>query len=352
LGGEKIAMFGVKYTDGTPCEVLTDTNREITVFYACDENGNDNIASFEEISSCIYEMIVVTKWICSHPAYKIPEKTQQSISCFSVDDSPVRPESLVDIELEQNTQKLEENKIKMTNRQGETIIVHYKTIDDNNDQDTDDETLNPRDLNFQFIQTEQQMQQPQQQQQSQELTTNQPQPHTIGDEAQKEMINAFLSGSECLTGGGAGWWKYEVCLFKHVIQFHQDDKTKKRTVILLGEWNNENHVEWLNKNPGKRPFKDKHLRQTVSHLYTNGDFCELTNKKRIVEVKFKCIVTKEKSHAISLYLVEHSTCEYLLAIESPWLCDFVNTVDEVNGLDNGSSKELKKEQEIENPNGP
>ena len=39
-------------------------------FEACDENGNDNIATFEEVSSCVYEMIVVSKWICSHPAYK------------------------------------------------------------------------------------------------------------------------------------------------------------------------------------------------------------------------------------------------------------------------------------------
>ena len=37
---------------------------------ACNENGNDNIATFEEVSSCVYEMVVVSKWICSHPAYR------------------------------------------------------------------------------------------------------------------------------------------------------------------------------------------------------------------------------------------------------------------------------------------
>ncbi len=64
-------MFGVKYTDGTHCEILNGVQREINVYYACDETGNDNIAGFEEISSCVYEMIVVTKWICAHPAYKL-----------------------------------------------------------------------------------------------------------------------------------------------------------------------------------------------------------------------------------------------------------------------------------------
>ena len=95
LRGENVAMYAVKYTDGTQCEVLAGVQREITVFYgrhsflfkilfagkiftldakkklACDENGNDNIAAFEEISSCIYEMVVVTKHICSHPSYKL-----------------------------------------------------------------------------------------------------------------------------------------------------------------------------------------------------------------------------------------------------------------------------------------
>ena len=217
MGGEKIAMFGVKYTDGTLCEVLTDTNRETTVFYACDENGNDNIASFEEVSSCVYEMIVVTKWICSHPAYKIPERTQQSISCFSVENSPVRPQSLADLEIEQNTQRLEENKIRMTDRKGDTVIVHYRTIDEDASQSEDEaQALNPRNLEFQFIQTENQQQQLQNQAQGQEPpATNPPQQsqkdhQTIGDESQKEMINAFLRGSDCLTGGGAGWWQYEV----------------------------------------------------------------------------------------------------------------------------------------------
>lgn len=33
LNGEKVPMFAVKYTDGTMCEILKNTPREITVFY-------------------------------------------------------------------------------------------------------------------------------------------------------------------------------------------------------------------------------------------------------------------------------------------------------------------------------
>lgn len=67
--------------------------------------------------------------------------------------------------------------------------------------------------------------------------------------------------------------------------------------------------------------------------YSNGDICHELNRKRFVEVKFRCIRSKEKQHqhTISLYLIEPSLCEYLLAIESPWLCDYVESLDS-NGL--------------------
>ena len=52
---------------------------------------------------------------------------------------------------------------------------------------------------------------------------------------------------------------------------------------------------------------------------------------------YRCIRTKEKSHAVSLYLVEPSVCDYLLGIESPWLCDHIENVD-MNGFP-GSQKE-------------
>jgi hypothetical protein len=33
LDGKKTAAYKVKYTDGTPCEIIPDFNREITIYY-------------------------------------------------------------------------------------------------------------------------------------------------------------------------------------------------------------------------------------------------------------------------------------------------------------------------------
>lgn len=41
----------------------------------------------------------------------------------------------------------------------------------------------------------------------------------LGQDVDREFLENFLSGRECLPGG-AGWWKYEICYGKQVTQFH------------------------------------------------------------------------------------------------------------------------------------
>jgi hypothetical protein len=105
----------------------------------------------------------------------------------------------------------------MTNQKGETFIIHYNKIEDQEGtfaaHSVDQEPITSHNA-------------PQDQTQSLEnLINNQinqppPQPPQINDEAQREMILAFIAGIQCLTGG-SGWWKYEICFGKEVIQFHE-----------------------------------------------------------------------------------------------------------------------------------
>jgi hypothetical protein len=41
----------------------------------------------------------------------------------------------------------------------------------------------------------------------------------LGADVDRQFLEGFLSGRECLPGG-TGWWRYEICYGKHVIQFH------------------------------------------------------------------------------------------------------------------------------------
>lgn len=51
----------------------------------------------------------------------------------------------------------------------------------------------------------------------------------------------------------------------------------------------------------------------VRHFYSNGDFCHDVHKPREVVVKLHCMKSS-KSHAVTIYLREPSTCSYILGV--------------------------------------
>ena len=128
-----------------------------------------------------------------------------------------------------------------------------------------------------------------------------------------QVVRDFLMGDHCLYGG-TGWWRYEFCYGKKVNQYHED-KGERVQIINLGKFNKEKHVQWVKDNPSKRP-KPMEFRKHVSHFYSDGDFCELAGKPRQIEVKLKCKPSQSMS-AVSLYLLEPKSCEYILGVESP-----------------------------------
>jgi hypothetical protein len=63
---------------------------------------------------------------------------------------------------------------------------------------------------------------------------------------------------------------------KSVDQYHEE-KNGKKTLINLGRFDQAKHLEWIEKNPSKRP-KPRDQRKHVSHFYSGGDLCDLTGQ--------------------------------------------------------------------------
>ena len=91
-----------------------------------------------------------------------------------------------------------------------------------------------------------------------------------------EVVQEFLLGEYCLHGG-TGWWSFEFCYGKKVDQYHQE-KGGKKTIINLGTFDEDDHLDWIVHNPSKRP-KPKESRKFVSHFYSEGDICDVTGEK-------------------------------------------------------------------------
>uniref|UniRef100_A0A671SBD0 Endoplasmic reticulum lectin n=1 Tax=Sinocyclocheilus anshuiensis TaxID=1608454 RepID=A0A671SBD0_9TELE len=264
----------------------------VCLLYVCHPEAKHEILTIAEVTTCQYEVVVLTPLLCPHPKYRSKSSPVNDIFCQALGGSPLRPQSLSQLDREQ------------------------------------EELLKPEDTPPV----------------KEEAYTSTHKPLTVGGQAQvtvgtthisrltdEQLIKEFLSGSYCLHGG-VGWWKYEFCYGKHVHQYHED-KEQGKNIVVVGSWNTEDHINWAKKNVARSyHLKDDGVQKVkvVSHFYGHGDVCDLTGKPRQVIVKLKC-KESESPHAVTVYMLEPQTCQYVLGVESPVICKILDTADE-NGL--------------------
>lgn len=95
--------------------------------------------------------------------------------------------------------------------------------------------------------------------------------------------------------------------------------------MLLGVFDEQAHKNWLKENPQKRPSKNARY---ITHLYQGGSKCDETGELRQTEVQLKCLENSTSKSRVSLYLMEPKTCNYILTVESQFLCDVIVAADE------------------------
>ncbi|GAB1601489.1 endoplasmic reticulum lectin 1-like [Argonauta hians] len=293
VDGLDLPYFQVNITDGTFCD-LTGGPRQAAILYVCQPEGRGEILEMKEVSTCEYEIIVLTSVLCNHPDFKPKNPHIGKIDCHSAEGAPIRPV---------NMDKLTEESRYGLPFEDESSV--YKL----NLHEKRKYTSKPEEVQGDY------------QKPKGSISTGNGE---IGLATDEQTIRDFLSGNDCLKGG-AGWWKHEFCYGKYVRQYH--DGTDGRTVITLGHWDLEKHINWLNANPLKKP-KPVGKRRSISLFYTEGDFCEASGKKRVVEVKLKCIEDLSRSHSFALYIMEPKTCEYILGIESTMFCSLLDKADD------------------------
>ncbi|VDN51111.1 unnamed protein product [Dracunculus medinensis] len=304
--------YPVTYRQGTVCD-LTGKPRETVVIYVCKENAKDQIYSIAEISSCSYEIIVLTKRLCLHPSFQPKAPTNNEVVCYATDSEQkeATPTSLLALEFELANVK-----------EKEYSLMHLQ-------KDFDPSSSEMKDYGSEDIEHESSIQKILLKPTStdgviEKISHESRNSVSIFDEV---FIKYFLSGKHCLYGGGTGWWKYEFCYGKSVIQFHED--INGRTEIVLGVFNEIIHKQWIKEvNSGKHILKlDGKILQVI-HFYAGGDICEDVNIARSVEVRIRCRESFGSQTAVTLYLLEPHTCNYVLSVESPRFCALLQEADE------------------------
>jgi len=330
--------FEVIMKDGTLCD-LNGLPRKTRVHYVCYPSGHNEIFSLEETSTCEYEVLVLTPLLCKHPDYRAESAQEKEIKCVPMNPpssaAGTTSEKPADLQaLEKANDEYREKfanafegtftsdgkgtvkiSFKQVKPSGSPPVQGTANVDEEDEPDTSPAVNLPKKTTAQ---------------------PKKPERPPFKPLTDPIVVQEFLMGKHCLYGG-SGWWKYEFCYGKKVDQYHEENG-KRATVINLGVFNQEKHIEWIKANPSKAPRKNIDMRKQVSHLYSDGDWCELADKKRTVEVKLKCKKSDSPS-AVGLYLLEPKTCEYILGVESPLICDILPQANEYGLMDMVSSEE-------------
>jgi len=314
IDGLNMPYLQVNMSDGTVCD-LNGKPRLTKVLYVCYSHGKHDIFSLKETSICEYEVIVLSPLLCQHPKYKPQESGENIINCHPIEGSPRRPKNLIAMEAESlklRHQKITDEKLQKVyavfsiDRAGEgqdgearvRVEIHPIEI-----MGVDSDNMGP-------------------------AAPADPAGTASVPVSDLSPVLSFLSGKNCLNGG-TGWWKYQFCYGVSVDQYHVE-KDGTKTVIHLGKFDKTKHVEWLEKNPHKRP-KPLAIRKQITHFYSDGTPCDKTGRPRQTEVKLKCLEGSSSPGAVALYLLEPKTCEYILGVESPLICNILPEADD-NGL--------------------
>lgn len=307
IEGQLTPYYSVEMGNGTPCTLKQSQPRSTSVLYVCHPEAKHEILSVAEVTTCEYEVVVLTPLLCDHPKYRFKTSPVNAIFCQALAGSPLQPQRLTQLDKEQE----EQLKPPFSSSASETKEVRQSEIQE--------EAPPVREEAF----------------------TSTHKPMTVGGQTQvtvgtthisrmtdEQLIKEFLSGSYCLHGG-VGWWKYEFCYGKHVHQYHED-KEQGKNIVIVGTWNAEEHIDWAKKNVARSyQLKEDGVQKVklVSHFYGHGDVCDLTGKPRQVIVKLKC-KESESPHAVTVYMLEPQTCQYVLGVESPVICRVLDTADE------------------------
>ncbi|XP_050464514.1 endoplasmic reticulum lectin 1 isoform X1 [Cataglyphis hispanica] len=310
IDGINMPYVEVEMIDGTICD-LNNKPRTIKVLYVCYKHGKHDVYSLKETMTCEYEAIVLSPALCSHPDYKPQDTGENEITCQPVGNAPKKPKSLMLMELE--SIKTRHQQTRDDKQQKVYAIIHV----DKEGQDGEPRVrveIHPLDVTDKHGNVDESIV---------AITDQNISP------AEVSPVHSFLNGKNCLHGGN-GWWKYEFCYGRSVVQYHiERDGTK--TIVNLGRFDRQKHLEWIAAHPQKKP-KPLELRKHLSHFYSDGSSCDKTGTSRQTEVKLKCVENHTTSpSSVSLYLLEPKTCEYVLGVESPLICDILEYADE-NGL--------------------
>ncbi|TKR92829.1 hypothetical protein L596_007401 [Steinernema carpocapsae] len=330
IEGVDLAYYPVVYRQGSVCDI-TGSPRVATVNYVCWPKTDDYIQSVAETSSCVYEIFVYTKHLCSHPSFQPPVAKEHDINCYAQHDgeetgNDVRPKGVLKMEEDLRKSFHDDYKIGSAVKEDvdddETTLFKINLLEGGEINDADYKEILKMLQSVPGINDKIRSEIAAAADSLNDRLNKKQKPASQGSQEGNDVNLADIFSSKCIVGG-SGWWKYEICYGEKVVQFHEDQEGRQE--IVLGYFDKKLHKVFIDQNPKKRPVVKNDKIMEVTHLYSSGDLCDAINAHRSVEVKLSCRVSE--SPDLQMFLLEPGTCQYLLNIQSSLFCNELQTAD-------------------------
>nr|KAF6307843.1 endoplasmic reticulum lectin 1 [Myotis myotis] len=98
IEGQMTPYYPVGMGNGTPCSLKQNRPRSSTVMYICHPESKHEILSVAEVTTCEYEVVILTPLLCNHPKYRFRASPVNDIFCQSLPGSPFKPLTLRQLE--------------------------------------------------------------------------------------------------------------------------------------------------------------------------------------------------------------------------------------------------------------
>lgn len=92
--GLSLPYLAVDMTNGTPCSLIDNKPRVTRVLYVCFQHAKIDVYSVKEVSTCQYEVVILTQVLCTHPNFQPNAIAENRIKCSPTSKAtPVVPKS-------------------------------------------------------------------------------------------------------------------------------------------------------------------------------------------------------------------------------------------------------------------
>ncbi|EGD77823.1 hypothetical protein PTSG_12809 [Salpingoeca rosetta] len=274
LEGEDRVYFSRVHGGGDACD-LTGRPRETEVRFICSKGLGipDGIVQVDETSTCKYMLVFASRALCASEEFVEKEEPEHPIVCSA-------------------TAVLEEGQgVTIGDLEGEEVVQ-----DRGGGGGGSDDTQHTR------------------------AKRGAP----VGG-GSLHLAKRIMDGSLCLQGGGRGWWRFEYCPGKHVMQFHkhEDGTTDK---IMLGVWDEREHRRRYRVQDPDAPTAKKPTAKQLTQFFVGGDYCDAAKIDREVVVRMLCRRSLNPDQ-IHMSLEEDPKCKYTLTLRARAVCDILEFAD-------------------------